>query len=345
MEAWRTAASSTTHASPPAVKTGNNKRRDQDAYENSARGRNRGPLVQHGSCRRTGASRRNVGRRVDDSPGRTNAGDGRAGRRPGASRSAGRGRGARTGRSGNRAGSSRARSTPQSAPAAGSGEGQAARLPAKGGTRMDVLEAIATRRSIRKFKEQTVEPEKLQQVLEAARMAPSSWPNSRSATPRCAGSGAVCSVAAVNNARTVGAKRSRPNNSRVPAEHGQLDTGHVRVGVGLDQAAHARVHLERLGIDEVSDLAVSEPQGADAGAYVGARSARNQQAQRDSHREEPSSGPAVVHDHELGERRPGYRMGESRGGIGRGCRAKEMQLLGGALAARCRAASAIHRCT
>jgi nitroreductase len=41
---------------------------------------------------------------------------------------------------------------------------------------MEVLEAINTRRSIRKFLDQPVEPEKLQMVLEAARMAPS-WSN------------------------------------------------------------------------------------------------------------------------------------------------------------------------
>lgn len=41
---------------------------------------------------------------------------------------------------------------------------------------MDVLEAIKTRRSIRKFKNKPVEEEKLQNVLEAARMAPS-WAN------------------------------------------------------------------------------------------------------------------------------------------------------------------------
>ena len=41
---------------------------------------------------------------------------------------------------------------------------------------MDVLEAIATRRSIRKFQEQPVEPAKLQAVLAAARLAPS-WSN------------------------------------------------------------------------------------------------------------------------------------------------------------------------
>lgn len=41
---------------------------------------------------------------------------------------------------------------------------------------MDVIEAINTRRSIRKFQERPVEEEKLQSVLEAARMAPS-WSN------------------------------------------------------------------------------------------------------------------------------------------------------------------------
>ncbi|HEY7746306.1 MAG TPA: nitroreductase family protein, partial [Desulfuromonadales bacterium] len=41
---------------------------------------------------------------------------------------------------------------------------------------MEVLEAINTRRSIRKFLDQPVEPEKLRMVLEAARMAPS-WSN------------------------------------------------------------------------------------------------------------------------------------------------------------------------
>jgi len=41
---------------------------------------------------------------------------------------------------------------------------------------MEVLEAIASRRSIRKFREQPVEPEKLRAVLEAARQAPS-WSN------------------------------------------------------------------------------------------------------------------------------------------------------------------------
>jgi nitroreductase len=41
---------------------------------------------------------------------------------------------------------------------------------------MEVLEAINTRRSIRKFLDQPVEPEKLRTVLEAARMAPS-WSN------------------------------------------------------------------------------------------------------------------------------------------------------------------------
>jgi len=41
---------------------------------------------------------------------------------------------------------------------------------------MEVLEAIHTRRSIRKYREQAIEPTKLQAVLEAARMAPS-WSN------------------------------------------------------------------------------------------------------------------------------------------------------------------------
>ncbi|HEY6007615.1 MAG TPA: nitroreductase family protein [Geobacteraceae bacterium] len=41
---------------------------------------------------------------------------------------------------------------------------------------MDTLEAIATRRSVRKFSDRPVEPEKLDQVLEAARLAPS-WAN------------------------------------------------------------------------------------------------------------------------------------------------------------------------
>jgi nitroreductase len=41
---------------------------------------------------------------------------------------------------------------------------------------MDVFEAINTRRSIRKFRDRPVEPEKLEKVLEAARMAPS-WSN------------------------------------------------------------------------------------------------------------------------------------------------------------------------
>jgi len=38
---------------------------------------------------------------------------------------------------------------------------------------MDVAEAVASRRSIRAFTEQAVEPETLRRVLEAARMAPS----------------------------------------------------------------------------------------------------------------------------------------------------------------------------
>ena len=41
---------------------------------------------------------------------------------------------------------------------------------------METLEAIKTRRSIRKFSDQPVEPEKLQAVLEAVRLAPS-WSN------------------------------------------------------------------------------------------------------------------------------------------------------------------------
>ena len=41
---------------------------------------------------------------------------------------------------------------------------------------MDTLEAIKTRRSIRKFSDRAVEPEKLRQVLEAAQIAPS-WAN------------------------------------------------------------------------------------------------------------------------------------------------------------------------
>ena len=41
---------------------------------------------------------------------------------------------------------------------------------------MDTLETIRTRRSVRTFSERPVEPEKLQTVLEAARMAPS-WAN------------------------------------------------------------------------------------------------------------------------------------------------------------------------
>ena len=41
---------------------------------------------------------------------------------------------------------------------------------------MDVIEAIRTRRSVRKFSDRPVEPEKLQTVLEAAQMAPS-WAN------------------------------------------------------------------------------------------------------------------------------------------------------------------------
>ena len=41
---------------------------------------------------------------------------------------------------------------------------------------MDTLEAIRTRKSVRKFSDRPVEPEKLQAVLEAARLAPS-WAN------------------------------------------------------------------------------------------------------------------------------------------------------------------------
>lgn len=41
---------------------------------------------------------------------------------------------------------------------------------------MDTLEAIRTRRSVRKFAPRPIEPEKLQTVLEAARQAPS-WAN------------------------------------------------------------------------------------------------------------------------------------------------------------------------
>ncbi|MBI2354725.1 MAG: nitroreductase family protein [Deltaproteobacteria bacterium] len=41
---------------------------------------------------------------------------------------------------------------------------------------MDALEAIKTRRSVRKFSDRPVEPEKLQAVLEAAQLAPS-WAN------------------------------------------------------------------------------------------------------------------------------------------------------------------------
>jgi nitroreductase len=41
---------------------------------------------------------------------------------------------------------------------------------------MELFEAIRTRRSVRKFSDRPVEEEKLQQVLEAARMAPS-WAN------------------------------------------------------------------------------------------------------------------------------------------------------------------------
>ena len=42
---------------------------------------------------------------------------------------------------------------------------------------MNVMQAIQTRRSIRSYKDQPVEPEKLQQVLEAARLAPSASNN------------------------------------------------------------------------------------------------------------------------------------------------------------------------
>ena len=41
---------------------------------------------------------------------------------------------------------------------------------------MDVMEAIAVRRSVRKYSPQPVEDEKLEQILEAARLAPS-WAN------------------------------------------------------------------------------------------------------------------------------------------------------------------------
>ena len=41
---------------------------------------------------------------------------------------------------------------------------------------MDAIEAIKTRRSVRKFSDRPVEPEKLKTVLEAAQMAPS-WAN------------------------------------------------------------------------------------------------------------------------------------------------------------------------
>ena len=46
------------------------------------------------------------------------------------------------------------------------------------GKNMDVIEAIRTRRSVRKFKPDLVEEEKLQAVLEAARWAPS-WANTQ----------------------------------------------------------------------------------------------------------------------------------------------------------------------
>jgi nitroreductase len=45
-----------------------------------------------------------------------------------------------------------------------------------GGEAMDTMEAIKTRRSVRKFSERPVEPEKLQAVLEAVQAAPS-WAN------------------------------------------------------------------------------------------------------------------------------------------------------------------------
>ena len=38
---------------------------------------------------------------------------------------------------------------------------------------MNVIEAIKTRRSVRSYQDKPVEPEKLQQILEAARLAPS----------------------------------------------------------------------------------------------------------------------------------------------------------------------------
>ena len=38
---------------------------------------------------------------------------------------------------------------------------------------MDVIQAIKTRRSVRSYQDKPVEPEKLQQILEAARLAPS----------------------------------------------------------------------------------------------------------------------------------------------------------------------------
>jgi nitroreductase len=41
---------------------------------------------------------------------------------------------------------------------------------------MDALEAIKTRRSVRRFSNRAIEPDKLREVLEAARMAPS-WAN------------------------------------------------------------------------------------------------------------------------------------------------------------------------
>ena len=41
---------------------------------------------------------------------------------------------------------------------------------------MDALEMIRTRHSVRRFSDRPVEPEKLQAVLDAARMAPS-WAN------------------------------------------------------------------------------------------------------------------------------------------------------------------------
>ena len=40
---------------------------------------------------------------------------------------------------------------------------------------MDALEAIFTRRSVRKFTEKPIEEEKLRQILEAAMSGPSWW--------------------------------------------------------------------------------------------------------------------------------------------------------------------------